>query len=477
LSAELFREVRPDFFRVLSGPNAPVYVDVLDILEAEASQRNEGMARQEALNIIADTLARHPEFQLEPDIAPGESLPESLTVRDKARAVLEYFVRTGWIEAETGSDWRRVVFFDAHGATLLSGLRKMAYPDAAVFTDKLLGVCAALANHAELARQPYEHLQYCRDNTQQGIVELRAMQKSVERLIRRQVEAQTLGDNLSVVFDQYAEQVGHTCYSELVRSHLASRLGEARERLYALLTDADLLQKMQREVMNRHPGLDHSIAMARVRLQIDDLIAALERVLPLADVIDARTAEFTRRSLARFRYLQEVVGERRNQVRALFETLNRQFTGRRFGDLEEARELPSPLLPDARLLAGRDSLYEPARRRTLEENSPLEEEVTEEQRSRTRRQMENALRESLSVARANLYVQHLPGGKGQRLASVELPLHNPQDLGDLVAVLLHAESSEARYLIEVPGAREEAGPVGFDAQPGCRVERFYLVKK
>jgi len=37
LATQLFREVRPDFFRVLAGPLARLYVDALDALEREAS--------------------------------------------------------------------------------------------------------------------------------------------------------------------------------------------------------------------------------------------------------------------------------------------------------------------------------------------------------------------------------------------------------------------------------------------------------
>ena len=44
-----------------------------------------------------------------------------------------------------------------------------------------------------------------------------------------------------------------------------------------------------------------------------------DRVLPMADEIDRGTADFTRRSLARFRYLQDVTGERRSEIKTFFE--------------------------------------------------------------------------------------------------------------------------------------------------------------
>lgn len=475
LATELFHEIRPDFFRVLAGTNATIYVDVLDDLETEATQRNEGMNREEALAIVSEVLAQHPDFQPDEDtpVKPSDPLP----LREKARLVLDRLVRAGWLKTHTRADWQRTVYFDEHGVTLLTALRKIAYPDAAVFTDKLVGVCAALANAAELSRQPWEHIQVCRDNARQGLSELRGLQKSVERFIGRQLEAQTLGENLSVVFDQYAEQVGHTCYAELVRSQLPTRLGEARDRLQAILDDTDLLHRMQAEALRRDPGLDAATAMARVRGQLDDLARTLESVLPLADAIDARTAEFTRRSLARFRYLQDVIGERRGQMKELFEGLNRSFVGRRFVDLEEAPALPPLRLPDTRLLAGRDSLYQPPRRRTLEENLPIDDEASEDLRERTRLQMESALRDSLTVTRANRFIERIPGGKGVRIASGDFPIHTEDDLADVIALLLHAESADARYRVEVPRVVEDKDQTESDNRAACELERFFVIKK
>ena len=66
LSTALFRETRGGgFFRVLSGKNAPFYVDVLDSLERESSDRPDGMAREEVLAIIIETLDRHPNLELD----------------------------------------------------------------------------------------------------------------------------------------------------------------------------------------------------------------------------------------------------------------------------------------------------------------------------------------------------------------------------------------------------------------------------
>ena len=102
LAIELFREVRPGLFRVLASRNARTHVDVLDALELESAQRQEGMSREEALAIIVDVLEQHPEFMPESDEMgpdqPGDFV--TLPPKERARRVLDYFARkdVGWVE-------------------------------------------------------------------------------------------------------------------------------------------------------------------------------------------------------------------------------------------------------------------------------------------------------------------------------------------------------------------------------------------
>jgi len=480
LALELFREVRPGLFRVLAGPNARTYVDVLDALETEASQRHEGMSREEALAIIADILEQHPDFLPEGEELEGEPSGDFLALapRERARRVLEHLGRkdVGWVEEVQLPDWQRRVRFDAHGATLLEALRRIARPDAAVFTDPFVGVCATLANVDAFAREPFTHLENCLKGATEGLRELRGMGKSIERYIRKQLEARTLGESYAVVFDQYAEQVGHACYTGLVRAQLPARLDAARERIRQILGDTDLLRKMQGEAMLRD-GSEAAPAMARVRSHLQELEDKLDFVQPLADEIDHRTAEFTRRSLARSRYLQEVVGERRGQVKGFFERINEAFPGQRLVSLEDLEGFPPLRLPNAKLLAGRDSLYEPPRRWTMEENAPVDDELSEAMCDRAKAQLGGAMRNSLTVARANRFVAALPGAKGSRVSSGDLPIRNEDDMDDVVALLLHAGSSEARYRVEVPSTADAPPPPEMDRKLSYVFDRFFVIKK
>jgi len=480
LATDLFREIRPGLFRILSGRNAAAYIDVLDSLERESSQRHDGMSREEALNIVGEVLLQYPEFTPDTPEQQNDAPCDfaSLPPRERARRVLDYLARkdVNWIEDIQLPDWQRRIRFDAHGATLLDALRRIAMPDAAVFTDPFVGVCATLGNVDAFAKEPFTHLENCLKGAALGLRELQGVGKSIERFIQRQLEARTLGESYAVVFDQYAEQVGHECYTGLIRAQLPARLDAAKERIRQILGDTDLLHRMQAEVMRRENS-EAAPAMARVRNHLQDLEEKLDFVQPLADEIDHRTAEFTRRSLARSRYLQEVVGERRGQIKEFFEKINQALSGRRLVDLAELANQPPLLLPNARLLAGRDSLYEPPRRRSLEENEPVDDDITEKMRDLAKAQLGGAMRNSLTVSRANRFVGQLPGGKGTRFASQDLPIRNEDDLDDVVALLLHAESSESRYRVEVPSVRDDAEPPEKDHKLTYQLDRFFIIKK
>jgi hypothetical protein len=106
-SSALFQEARPDFFRVLSSAAAPLYVDALEAIEREIAQRSGGIERDEAIRLVERVVDVHGDMPL--DEPTGTGPPQ--TVRERARAVVEHLIRSGWLSEEQKSDWRRFVFF------------------------------------------------------------------------------------------------------------------------------------------------------------------------------------------------------------------------------------------------------------------------------------------------------------------------------------------------------------------------------
>jgi hypothetical protein len=472
LARALFREVSSEFFRVLSSPQSNVYVDVLDSLEREASQRNQGVTRDEALAIAEETISTcgYSEIDVE-----GES-----SSAGKARSVLDVLLASGWLHEEQRSDWQKLVYFDSSGALLLQALRKIAQPESVVFSDKIVNVCSTLANHEALASDPWPQIESCISSLQTGLSELRSMQRSIERHTRRQLVASTIKENLSVLFDQFAETIGRTCYSQLAYARLPSRLAAARRDLENLEADPELVSKMQIEITRRSRSESPETASSHVRLRLDELLGLLHQVEPLADEIDRRTAEFARRSQARFRYLQETTSENRARIQDFFERINSSFAGRRLIELDsEELAIPNLLVHDIHIPDGIDSLYNPRLHRSTSEIEPLED-AEDRAKDRTLAQLAANIRNSLTVSRANRFVESLPGKKGSRMSSSDMVrdyVHNDDDVAHIIACLLNSHTKEARYEIHLPRREQNADYAEFDCKLRYRFERFTLVKK
>jgi hypothetical protein len=462
LSSALYHELRPEFFRVLCSEDSRIYVDALDALERAFADAPRGIERDDAVAIVEQAV----------DQAGGGD------ARERARTALDYLESAGWIESEQGNDWQRSIHFHPNGQAMMLTLRRLAFPEGVSFSDKLVNVCTTLANRDALTAEPWAQVESCVALLQAGIAELRRMQKDIERHTRHQLSVATMRENLSVLFDQFAERIGHACYAELVHSRLPLRLAEARRAVSELGIAPDLMEKMQGEVMRREPAVSAESVMTRVRLRLDELEQLLESVVPVADAVDRRTAEFTRRSLARFRYLQETTSESRAQVQAFFEALNQHGAGRRVVELDdEAAEFSALKIHDARLFGGLESLCTPRLQRSVGEIAAMDDEATEGEREDAMRRVQAALRDSLTVARANRFVDDLLPPQTTSISSAEIPLRCDEDIADLIACLLHARAADARYRVVVPAAADDAAESEFDSKLNRRFERFTLSRK
>jgi hypothetical protein len=472
LSTLLYSEVSQQFLRILGSGNSPIYIDAVDALSREMGEAALGISRQEAIELVALVVEKHAGLQAdvqEQELASGDLV----SPRAQAGFVLNRLIAAGWLSEPQRPDYQRIIYLERSAEILIEALRQIATPDAAQFTDKLQFVCMTLVNPAAFDQNPWSDLEACISNAKLGIAELRGMQTSVERMIRRQLEVRTLRENLSVLYDDFSDAIGHSCYRELVRVRLPFRLRQARKRLDELASDSSNLERMQTEVLRRNLFEDPASAMAHVRLRIDELSQLLDAIEPQAEKIDHRTAEFARRSFARFRYLQEVGSVRRVQIQSIFEFINKKFGNERLSDIDI--DLPKLLLPEVKLLSGLESLYLPRRSRQPCELAPVDAEPDDAEREACLLEMESTLRDSMTVLRANRFVEQLPFGERKVLSSSELPIRNDEEIADLASVLLHAESDDACF--QVRTARETGAMIETDRKVGFLIERFDLERK
>jgi len=138
-------------------------------------------------------------------------------------------------------------------------------------------------NPDAFASDPWGQLSGCIENVKLGLQELRGMQKNVEQMTKRQLAAQTLRENLAILYDEFSEAIGHTCYRELVRVRLPIRVRQARRCLEQIELDEVLHDKMVREVMRRRPADDQAAASSYTRNRIHELFQLLDAIEPQAE--------------------------------------------------------------------------------------------------------------------------------------------------------------------------------------------------
>jgi hypothetical protein len=471
-STGLFSEIAPDFFRILSGTNARIYTDALDALARNIGEGATGISRQEAIEVVSVIVELHAGLKEENATAEEMQSPGS-----QANFLLNRLVQTGWLSEPSQADYRRILFFEREGEIILEALRRIAVPDAASFTDKLWSVCVILTSLESFSDQPWSDLETCILNARLGLQELRGMQKCVERMTKRQLATQTLRENLALLYDEFSESIGHSCYRELVRLRLPVRLRQARRRLEDIEASPNVLDRMQSEVLRRRMSDDPAEAMSLVRLRVNELFQLLEAIEPQAEQVDQRAADFARRSFARFRYLQEVGGARRDQVQQVFELLNSHFAGQRLSEIEYPESLPPLGIGEAGLLGGLESLYLPRKSRAAGEAEPIPDDIDEDDRESCLLEMHANLRDSMTALRANAFVERLMLKRGESCDLEALPVRNDEDVADLAAVLLHSESSDARYRILT--ARESAPEIApaLVTKAGYAIENFTLKRR
>ena len=473
LGAPLFNEVPREFFGLLAGRNASLYLDVLDRL-APALEESGHLSRAEAAAVVEERLREHPEFEVKEEFP--DAAAEATTLSGQAALVLRRLVETRWLLEPVRSDWQRLVLLNPSAELMLSALRQMARGDHGQFTDRLQIACSQLLNPDAFGEQGFADLEACLSNVRDGLRELRQMESGIERHTRRLLASETLRENLAVLYDDFSETIGHACYRELVRARLPSRILQARRRLDEVGANARVLDLMQRERLRRSPQVDAPTAASEIRVRMDELARLLDSVVPMADALDRRAADFARRAFARLRYLQETNSELRERVLAVFAHVDGLVSRGRLHEVREDLELPVISVVEVGLLSS-DSLYRPRLRRVAGELEPVGEDVSETDVDEAMAELGANLRDTLNVIRANRFVERLAGGSGSRTGLADLPVSNDDDIADIIACLLHAGARDAAYRVESARDAEETSEPGRVTKAGYAIEEFTLEKK
>ncbi|NDG70326.1 MAG: hypothetical protein EBY32_03295 [Proteobacteria bacterium] len=446
LGESLFSELVPRFFGLLAGPNARIYLDVVDALEREMPSRGEAMERAEVLEIIEHVLAGGTVLQEETDDAVGEA--ESLSGQ-----VLRRLLAAGWMEEERRSDYRRLLFLEPAAQTLLEAIRAIVSQSVASFTGRLRLVCDRLS---ALRLGP----------SRRG--------KQVERYAKRQLKAASIAEALDIIYNEFSSLITQQCYREMVHARLPERLREAMEGLRELEQDDEALQHLQEDFLRTHPGAQ--AAMPEILRVIGDLSLALGDVEPTADRVDASAADFARRSRSRIRYIQDIGSARRQQVKTIFDHVREGLPEVRFGELDDKLELPAVLLAETGLV-GEASLARGRRKSNPADRRPVAAALSDQEREESLREMEKNIRNALRLDRANRFVERMDLQPGDRRGSNEMEIHGEDDLLDVISCLVFAQAGGAKFFLRTLRDMEPTQEILMDSKGEFEIERFEIEQK
>jgi len=471
LAANLFTELSPRFFGLLSGANVGIYIDVLDLIERELPSRGDSLERTEVLELIEKVLTGGAAFEADGDDESheGETHPAS--------QILRRLLSAKWLEEEKRSDYRRTIYVEPSAQALLEAFRQIVSQNVASFTGKLRLVCDKLATlRYENSRTDliWEELKDCLVQVRTGLRELRLIRKQVERYAQRQLKTVTISEALNIIYDEFSRLITQQCYRELIHARLPERLREAIQGLAALEQDDLALQKLRDDCLRNER--DPVQAMSEVLRTVDELSLALGDVEPTADRVDSSTADFARRSRSRIRYIQDVGSARRQQIKVIFDYVRERLGSVRLSDLESSLTLPPMLLSDVGLV-GMASLARSRRYVPEGQRKPVAFALTDEDRETSLREMEKNLRNALRLDRANKFVERLDLKTGEIASSSSMPVATEDDVLDVISCLVFASSGGANYRLKTCREESPTATPAADLKAGFNIEQFEVERK
>lgn len=482
LGAKLSPILGGGFFRPLTRPTAPIYVDCAECL-AEAADEGGQVGHAEARLLIREVLTNHPDVQLDDD--------EGGQLRDLNQRAAQFFnklIEAHWLEPRRISLDEHFVLITPQLRRLLRLLRELAEDRPAELKDfaaTLRSLCRDLLREGVLDPNrlgPEEMRQTVKDLLERA-GRADDQMHAVESLILQQEAAQRASGSPQETLQRFLVEfhAGEhmVCYDALQEAGLLPRLNQARSVVQEALYDPFTKQRLA-EGLAKHLELDATTAYAEAERWMVRLERQLAAIPVKQRLIDGRMSDFARLSDARYRYQTEMRGRRPEQVKVYLDEAARLHAGQSFGDL--ASEPGMTLLsPAVEVFFGSDSLSRPRRLRaavdlTLE--APPSGEDAETANDEIRRRNLNVL----NPQRAARFIEKHLAAKGTRISTEQLHVLTEDDLLDLLAVLAFdrgpAGASHRTIRWRVHPARADFGTeperIPRDAEADRLVERFVL---
>lgn len=318
----LFGYLHPDLFRLLCGPNAFLYADLLEYLDTEAIGPTSGiLSRKAVVGMIADFLAqRGTTAELEAD---GLDLREEDRKGPDTRHHVAYarLVQTGWL-IETRDRYRVVVDFDPHARMLLQALTELRSGRTRSYGGAVLQVCTLIESAIGDPELRSENLREAMRSTRTFMNDLRRISgalRKAERLIMSKTDATGLFGSF---FTDFVERFVIADWKRLNTEHNPFRF---RNRVRGLcqdtLDDRPLFDALSAAYQRDGRGEDLEEARRIVDSEVRTILRIFNSIDGYLDLIDEAKQRIEQRILNTARFMDRLDGAAATRIAAALKVL------------------------------------------------------------------------------------------------------------------------------------------------------------
>jgi len=485
LGAQLTHRLKPGFFRLLSRPSWPVYVDVADHLLESADEGGQ-VSREDALTLIRDVVAGHPQIEWE-----GDEGAQFSDVRQKATQLFNRMLDAGWLHERRLSIDETWVLITPPMRWLVRLLRELTKSDVVDFKDfaaTLRSLCRDLLEPPSLdpgeltpeaMRQAVGDLLARATQAGDQMHAVEALILDAENEQRTSVDAAETLSRFLVDFHAGEHMV---CYNALQEGGLIPRLLAAKNIVLEAAASPLAKDRLANGLLASGKALSADAAYTEAEKLLRRLERSLATIPAKQRIIDGRMADFSRLSAQRYRYQTEMRGRRPEQVKAFMDTAGVEHAGARFGELERAAGMPL-LSPAVAIHFGSLSLApgrKPRPRVNLDFESPGEpgdDSLLDAQDAIRRHNLY-----MIAPQRAARFFESRSVEPGETISTADLEYLAEDDWLDLLAVLAfdNARRPGTRKTVrwKIHSARQESGlipeQITQDPVAGYHIERVVI---
>lgn len=447
----MFHIIDEHFFVPLASPNKVVYWEcICKLFSVMDHQLSFGVER----DVLVEELQYYFEASQAADLE-GEDV-EGKTARDKANWMLRKLENYGWIDIETDKSYVQRVNFKEYAVKVIRTLLEIAEGKQIEYQGYIYTIYSLVRGTTD---NPGIVLLSIVENTDMLITGLKNLSSSIKHYIDELTKYKTPAEIMSVLFNDYIENIVDKAYHRLLTSDNVSKFRpEIIERLESKGRSKSYVDKASEELAGiREISKDEAEEL--VYHYIHQVIDAFQNMDEILSEINRKNTQYQRAAINRAKFYLIGGEDVRGQIKEILSGMNEKINQEemdlsgiyRIEFMDELIRIYSSAVLDEK------SLYTPIEgKKAFEPEMLLDTEPDQELRDEKMRRMLEKLARVINPEKVNNYVEKQLGDRREMLAS-ELPLENTDDFVKMIYIRLYGQRKNMRYTIAVKDMKKKDG--------------------